>query len=78
MKATVEIIKEAILEAEVLNNVDDLVNDIPLSKQGCDSLDLVNVYMILEEKFGIKIPDEDLDQLLTIDGIIEYLNARVE
>lgn len=77
MKATVEIIKEAILEAEVLNNVDDLVNDIPLSKQGCDSLDLVNVYMILEEKFEIKIPDEDLEQLLTIDGIIEYLNARV-
>jgi len=77
MQATVEIIKEAILEAEVLNNVDDLVNDISLSKQGCDSLDLVNVYMILEEKFGIKIPDEDLDQLLTINGIIEYLNARI-
>jgi len=77
MEATVEIVKDAILEAEILNEVADLKNDVLLSEQGFDSLDLVNVYMILENKFGIKIPDADLGQLLTINQIIAYLNARV-
>lgn len=76
MKATVENIKEVILEADVLGNVDEMLNDIPLRDQGIDSLDIVNVYLLLEEKFDVKIPDEDLNKLLTIDQIVEYINSK--
>ena len=41
---------------------------------GADSLDVVELVMALEEKFDIKIPDEDLDKVTTIDDIVSYIN----
>ena len=32
--------------------------------------------LILEEREGIKIPDEDLDQLISVQSIVQYLNSR--
>ena len=77
MNATVENVKEVIAEAEVLGDAEEMKNDIPLSDQGIDSLDVVNVYLLLEEKFDVKIPDEDLDKVQTIDAIIEYVNNKL-
>ncbi|MDD5716260.1 MAG: phosphopantetheine-binding protein [Sulfuricurvum sp.] len=77
MKATIENVKEVIAEADVLGDVDQMKNDTPLSEQGIDSLDAVNVYLLLEEKFEVKIPDEDLSQVQTIAGIVEYINNQL-
>ncbi|MGE3591189.1 MAG: acyl carrier protein [Arcobacter sp.] len=77
MKATIENVKEVIAEAEVLGDASEMKNDIPLRDQGIDSLDVVNVYLLLEEKFDIKIPDEDLSQVQTIDSIVEYINNKL-
>ncbi len=76
MKATVENVKEVIAEAEVLGEAEEMKNHIPLSEQGIDSLDVVNVYLLLEEKFDVKIPDEDFDKVQTIDDIVEYINNK--
>ena len=38
-----------------------------------DSLDLVELHMALEEKLGIKIPDEQLAKLDTIQDVLDYL-----
>ena len=38
-----------------------------------DSLDLVELQMDLEEKLGIKIPDEQLAKLDTIQDVLNYL-----
>ena len=40
---------------------------------GADSLDLVELIMALEEKFGIDIPDENAEQLATVGDSLEYL-----
>lgn len=77
MKATIENVKEVIAEAEVLGNVSEMKNDVALAEQGIDSLDVVNVYLLLEEKFDVKIPDEDLSQVTTIDAIVEYINNKL-
>ena len=77
MKATVENVKEVIVEAEVLGDVNEMKSDVALSEQGIDSLDVVNVYLLLEEKFEISIPDEDLPQVRTIDNIVEYINNKL-
>ena len=77
-KATVDNIKEIIEEAEVLGDASEMKNDLALSEQGIDSLDVVNVYLLLEEKFDVKIPDEDLDQLQTIDAIVTYINKKLD
>lgn len=77
MIVTVENIKEVIVEAEVLGDVNEIKSDVALAEQGIDSLDVVNVYLLLEEKFDIKIPDEDLDQVRTIEAIVEYINNKL-
>ena len=77
MKATIENVLEVIDEAGVLGEVDEMKSDIALSEQGIDSLDAVNVYLLLEEKFDVKIPDEDLSQVTTIDSIITYINSKI-
>jgi len=77
MKATVENIKEVIVEADVLGDVSEMKSDVALAEQGIDSLDVVNVYLLLEEKFDVQIPDEDLDQVRNIDSIVEYINNKL-
>jgi acyl carrier protein len=43
---------------------------------GADSLDLFELIMSLEEEFDVEIPSEDLEKLLTVNDVIEYLNAK--
>ena len=42
---------------------------------GADSLDLFEMVMAFEEEFGKEIPTEDLEKLLTIGDVVEYLEA---
>jgi acyl carrier protein len=77
MKATVDSVKEVIADADVLGDAESLKNNVPLREQGIDSLDVVNIYLLLEEKFEVTIPDEDLSQVLTIDSIVEYINTKL-
>ncbi len=43
---------------------------------GADSLDLFELVMSLEEEYGIEIPSEDLEKILVVNDVIEYLNAK--
>jgi acyl carrier protein len=43
-----------------------------------DSLDLVEMIMSLEEEFGIEIPDEDAEKILSVADAIEYIDAHAE
>lgn len=44
---------------------------------GADSLDLVELVMAIEEEFGIEIPDEDTEKLLTVQDTVDYLNNHL-
>ncbi|HNP71212.1 MAG TPA: acyl carrier protein [Kouleothrix sp.] len=41
-----------------------------------DSLDLVEMIMSLEEEFGVEIPDEDAEKLLTVQDAIDYIDSH--
>jgi len=43
---------------------------------GADSLDLFEMVMALEEEFGIEIPSEDLEKIVTVNDIIGYLKEK--
>ena len=43
---------------------------------GADSLDVVELVMALEEKFGIEIADEDAEKIHTIQDIIDYIESK--
>ncbi len=45
---------------------------------GADSLDVVELVMAIEEKFGIEIPDEDAEKIRTVQDALNYINAKVK
>jgi len=45
---------------------------------GADSLDLVELVMALEDEYGIDIPDEDVEKIVTVGDAIKYLQERVQ
>ena len=43
---------------------------------GADSLDLVDLVMSVEEEFGVKVADEDLENIKTVGDIANYIEER--
>lgn len=43
---------------------------------GADSLDTVELVMRLEEEFGLEIPDEDAEKILTVRDAVQYIKDR--
>jgi acyl carrier protein len=41
-----------------------------------DSLDLVELIMSLEEEFGMEIPDEDAENIRTVQEAVEYVDEH--
>ena len=43
---------------------------------GADSLDTVELVMELEEQFGVEIPDEDAEKILTVGDAVKYIETH--
>ena len=43
---------------------------------GADSLDLVDLVMSVEDEFGVKVADEDLENIKTVGDIVNYIEDR--
>ena len=43
---------------------------------GADSLDTVELVMAFEEEFGIDIPDEDAEKMVSVSDAIKYLDEN--
>ena len=44
---------------------------------GADSLDTVELIMQFEEEFGIEIPDEAAENLLSVGQAVDYISNKV-
>ena len=54
-------------EADVKNE-SSFVNDL-----GADSLDTVELVMAFEEEFGVEIPDDQAETIVTVGDAVKYL-----
>jgi acyl carrier protein len=43
---------------------------------GADSLDTVELVMAFEEEFGIEIPDDAAEKIVTVKDAIDYINQK--
>ncbi|MEA3490018.1 MAG: acyl carrier protein [Candidatus Omnitrophota bacterium] len=43
---------------------------------GADSLDIVEMVVILEEDFDIEIPSEEAEKMLTVGDVTKYIEDR--
>ena len=58
--------------------LDSLPSDDSLLDAGVDSLDFANLLLVIEERFGIKIPDEEALALDSLRSIVEYVNGKLD
>ena len=66
----------AIRDSGELDDVSALRDDVKLTEQGIDSLGMFNVLLVLSERHGVTIPDQDAERLQTIAQITAYFNDR--
>ncbi len=65
-----------LLDTVVFNDTSAFQYDSSFSENGVDSLDMANILLAIEEKFKVKIPDEDIPRLTSVNAIADYLTER--
>lgn len=60
------------VEESLVNMESSFIEDL-----GADSLEIVDLIMAFESDFGITIPDEDAENLTTVQNAVEYLKEHV-
>ena len=44
---------------------------------GADSLDLVDLVMSFEDEFNVEIPDDQLENIKTVNDIVKYIEDNI-
>lgn len=72
-----EVIK-SIIESEFGISPKDYTDESNFREDlGLDSLDIVDLAMEIEKEFNISIPDSDIEKILTVEGLINYVKGRL-
>ena len=68
---------QAILVEQLGVDASEVVETASFSEDlNADSLDLVEMIMEMEDKFGVKIPDEEAEKIVTVGDAVDYVVAR--
>lgn len=72
------LIKEALFEvAPDLEGEEVLDNETFQDQFGIDSMDALNIMVILNERTGVEIPEVDYPELATLAGAVAYLEGKI-
>ena len=74
--AMTEKVKEIIAEQLGVKKEEVTDNAKFIDDLGADSLDTVELVMALEEEFGVEIPDEDAEKMVTVGEAIKYIEQK--
>ncbi|MBF7683550.1 MULTISPECIES: acyl carrier protein [Acinetobacter] len=70
-------VKQAVAE-QLGMNAEEIKNEASFTDDlGADSLDLVELVMSFENDFDITIPDEDSNELTTVQTAIDYVSKKL-
>ena len=71
-----ERVKEIIQEQLSLDGIEITEESSFKDDLGADSLDLFELVMALEDEYGVEIPSEDLEKLLSVEDVMNYLKEK--
>lgn len=71
-----EKVKEVIVEKLNADGVDITESTSFKDDLNADSLDLFELVMALEDEFSIEIPSEELEKLVTVGDVLDYLKNK--
>ncbi|MBZ0112862.1 MAG: acyl carrier protein [Thermoanaerobaculia bacterium] len=66
------IVEQLGVDADEVSTTASFTDDL-----GADSLDIVELVMAFEEEFGIEIPDEDAENIATVQDATTYIDQHV-
>ncbi len=61
------------VEEDTVTRESSFVEDL-----GADSLDVVELVMALEEEFGVEIPDDQAEKIVTVGDAVKYIEAHAK
>lgn len=72
-------LKEKLREivAEVAE-LDDVPDDVPFADLGIDSMMAIEIISDVERTYGIKVPEEELEQIRDLDSVVALVQAKLD
>ena len=65
---------KAIIADKLSRDENEVTNEAEFTKDlGADSLDTVDLIMEFEKEFGVKIPDDQAENIKTVQNAIDYI-----
>ncbi|MBI1818985.1 MAG: acyl carrier protein [Nitrospirae bacterium] len=77
MAAVEERVKKIIAEQLNVEEEDITPEATFVEDLGADSLDTVELVMAFEEEFGIEIPDDDAEKILSVQNATDYIKEKL-
>ena len=78
MSDVIERVKKIVVEqldvdADKVTETSSFIDDL-----GADSLDTVELVMAFEEEFGVEIPDDAAEKIMTVQDAISFIEKNAE
>lgn len=67
------LINDLAVNADDIKPEAELINDL-----GINSLELADLILLCEEKFGIEVKDDDIHKFITVGDVVSYLEENVK
>jgi acyl carrier protein len=78
MSSEIEEKVKKIIEEKLSVNADQITNEAKFAEDlKADSLDTVELVMALEDEFGLDIPDEEAENIKTVQNAIDYISEKM-
>ncbi len=65
------LIEELDVDEDIITADAEFVNDLKLN-----SLELADLVVLCEDKFGVEIEEQDIHTLITVGDLVEYLEGK--
>ena len=67
----------ALLSEQLDIEEDEITMESKLAEDlGADSLDVVDLIMAIEDEFEVEVLDEDIEKVVTVGDMVNYVNAN--
>ena len=77
MSATIEQKVKSIIADQLGVGEDEIkITSSFIDDLGADSLDIVELVMAMEEEFEVEIPDEEAENIKTVQDAVNYVNTH--
>ena len=70
---TFDKVKKIVVDQLGVNEADVQIDSTFIDDLGADSLDIVELIMAFEEEFGVEIPDDAADSILTVGDAVKFI-----